>query len=207
MSFVRASTAHGVYPRVCGGTPCGPGRPVKHSGLSPRVRGNRQRHFDEPPNRGSIPACAGEPHGRLRLLVDHGSIPACAGEPPPFLCPLRRIRVYPRVCGGTMQRFRKLFKMKGLSPRVRGNLGFRMSVSGIAGSIPACAGEPLSRGRAGHGRRVYPRVCGGTWQRHASTALRWGLSPRVRGNPEELRHLSRRIRSIPACAGEPCPSG
>ena len=33
---------------------------------------------------------------------------------------------------------------------------------------------------------------------------RLGLSPRVRGNRMELRKLMGIVRSIPACAGEPC---
>ena len=50
------------------------------------------------------------------------------------------------------------------------------------GSIPACAGEPLSVVCLFPTFRVYPRVCGGTliWQILVSLAM--GLSPRVRGN-------------------------
>ena len=38
----------------------------------------------------------------------------------------------------------------------------------------------------------------------------WGLSPRVRGNPNGELVVVERVRSIPACAGEPIlshPSG
>ena len=70
-----------VYPRVCGGTLRYLPAVHRKSGLSPRVRGNLLLDgWDAPPD-GSIPACAGEPR------VECGS-----------LC---RIRVYPRVCGGT----------------------------------------------------------------------------------------------------------
>ena len=34
-----------------------------------------------------------------------------------------------------------------------------------------------------------------------------GLSPRVRGNPDDSDPLTQRMRSIPACAGEPLPVG
>ena len=77
----RCTAAVRVYPRVCGGTarlPAGEGRP---SGLSPRVRGN---HHDT--------ATAGDAVG---------SIPACAGEPVRLTLTNVRLRVYPRVCGGT----------------------------------------------------------------------------------------------------------
>ena len=46
-------------------------------------------------------------------------------------------------------------------------------------------------------------MCGGTpafWRR---TAMRIGLSPRVRGNPAAVAQCRLRNRSIPACAGEP----
>ena len=76
---------------------------VSKEGLSPRVRGNPvkvllQRHFG-----GSIPACAGEPAIKGWEDVD--------------------IWVYPRVCGGTHFVEQYSASLRGLSPRVRGNLG------------------------------------------------------------------------------------
>ena len=49
------------------------------------------------------------------------SIPACAGEPP--RCPgcRKSLRVYPRVCGGTIKPDSDAERVWGLSPRVRGN--------------------------------------------------------------------------------------
>ena len=52
-------------------------------------------------------------------------------------------------------------KLKGLSPRVRGNQAL-----------------PVDQAL----RKVYPRVCGGTITHHATRCARRGLSPRVRGN-------------------------
>ena len=72
------------------------------------------------------------------------------------------------------------------------------------GSIPACAGEPITPGRATSLRRVYPRVCGGTAY-HLLPPPHDGLSPRVRGNHRPAVHPAIRHRSIPACAGEPPP--
>ena len=51
----------GVYPRVCGGTFLFQRIARRHSGLSPRVRGNRPGRGCEHLRRRSIPACAGEP--------------------------------------------------------------------------------------------------------------------------------------------------
>ncbi len=70
-----------VYPRVCGGTHTYIRELKSSQGLSPRVRGNRYNKVPSQEAIGSIPACAGEPHG----------VPIVA----------EGMRVYPRVCGGT----------------------------------------------------------------------------------------------------------
>ena len=90
-----------VYPRVCGGTPPGGFDPAVHGGLSPRVRGN--------------------PHDGGPDISGNGSIPACAGEPGYAPSTSRLRRVYPRVCGGTLSVGMRWVRVRGLSPRVRGN--------------------------------------------------------------------------------------
>ena len=115
-----------VYPRVCGGalSPLS-GRYVT-VGLSPRVRGSHSRAQVGGHNRGSIPACAGEPrpdlvsrrparvyprvcggaHGIRRTCHGlKGSIPACAGEPPQVRSLPVMPQVYPRVCGGASVKY------------------------------------------------------------------------------------------------------
>ena len=91
----------------------------------------------------------------------------------------------------------------GLSPRVRGSHGRLPARPPHGGSIPACAGEPGSVCRAAPSRRVYPRVCGGTGVGVQGSAVSQGLSPRVRGNLDEVAVRRWICRSIPACAGEP----
>ena len=54
-----------VYPRVCGGTNNLRFAGNRRDGLSPRVRGNLGSPDLHPSRCGSIPACAGEPHGLL----------------------------------------------------------------------------------------------------------------------------------------------
>ena len=90
-----------VYPRVCGGTTPAPAEGRRVEGLSPRVRGN--------------------PAVPVRQRSDRGSIPACAGEPPDPLVISAWDEVYPRVCGGTSSGGRAGGRAQGLSPRVRGN--------------------------------------------------------------------------------------
>ena len=164
--------SRGVYPRVCGGTGQSARCENCSTGLSPRVRGNPGPACPPIHARRSIPACAGEPLRRLH-------------------CGAQRW-VYPRVCGGTCWARSKMASSTGLSPRVRGNLVRSVCGCSRLGSIPACAGEPLLRGRCGSVPRVYPRVCGGTRTTAAPTPTRQGLSPRVRGNRNHITILASR---------------
>ena len=115
----------------------------------------------------------------------------------------RNKAVYPRVCGGTAGGKCLLSQPLGLSPRVRGNPRSDAICAWRARSIPACAGEPHHRGTPLPSARVYPRVCGGTAREVVLSRPRFGLSPRVRGNPRTPSLPALRTWSIPACAGEP----
>ena len=179
-----AISPEGVYPRVCGGT-----LPVRSSlssrpGLSPRVRGNRPSHDSAMTMRRSIPACAGEPASSLPT-----------SSPP---------AVYPRVCGGTLAYRPGASAIGGLSPRVRGNRSLKQADLGRIRSIPAWAGEPWPVEDVTCWRRVYPRVGGGTKTISRIVKTSKGLSPRGRGNHGYLSYDAVDVRSIPACAGEPC---
>ena len=143
----------------------------------------------------------------MRGLRQRGSIPACAGEPrrpPPRLW---SPRVYPRVCGGTAAGPPVHPPVAGLSPRVRGNRGYDRPVGQREGSIPACAGEPIRQCHRARLDGVYPRVCGGTILDQTIIRPRQGLSPRVRGNPSSGCGGCGCPGSIPACAGEPHLAG
>ena len=177
------SAMSGVYPRVCGGTKLQIRDARPETGLSPRVRGNRVDRSFSFLLLGSIPACAGEP-----LLET-----ATAGE----------LGVYPRVCGGTKNAASSRVPLSGLSPRVRGNPNLRGADLVSRGSIPACAGEPHRCCRLRISDRVYPRVCGGTFNNLTSPGSVQGLSPRVRGNLSPVAGAPQVHGSIPACAGEP----
>ena len=172
-----------VYPRVCGGTFASRVHTTSMPGLSPRVRGNL------------IPA--------TRSATLEGSIPACAGEPRRHRASIEAGRVYPRVCGGTCTLATSSARVRGLSPRVRGNHVSIVSPFLECGSIPACAGEPLRRPASRGTCQVYPRVCGGTEIALPYAPAFVGLSPRVRGNPFGRDRDVAGLGSIPACAGEP----
>ena len=172
-----------VYPRVCGGTWTCPRERRNPLGLSPRVRGN--------------------PYGGGIGGDWQRSIPACAGEPGGNGARTRRLRVYPRVCGGTAHSVDPTLPVLGLSPRVRGNRGGSIPLCTSTRSIPACAGEPTWSRRQSRRKEVYPRVCGGTGGHGGLINRGGGLSPRVRGNQHQGGRGFVCPRSIPACAGEP----
>ena len=193
-------------------------------GLSPRVRGSRPDGRDDEPDRGSIPACAGEPKdigeliggGRglsprvrgspMDIVMDsimEGSIPACAGEPRSAACCRSFMRVYPRVCGGARKAIDLPVDDMGLSPRVRGSRGQPAERHHRPGSIPACAGEPRTAAGWPTSARVYPRVCGGACVGRLQNRPAEGLSPRVRGSRGRWKPRVVMPGSIPACAGEP----
>ena len=96
-----------------------------------------------------------------------------------------------------------LLSLAGLSPRVRGSLDLLQAGHARSGSIPAGAGEPCLKCRSNCWRRVYPRGCGGAFQRNSCSPVVAGLSPRVRGSRYREVGTSTWLGSIPAGAGEP----
>ena len=107
------------------------------------------------------------------------------------------------MCGGTYPCGNPKYRIRGLSPRVRGNLYNAVDKCPSMRSIPACAGEPAARNVCPELVKVYPRVCGGTDVELMRGDARSGLSPRVRGNRSAVAGGVLKERSIPACAGEP----
>ena len=131
-----------VYPRACGETHLLRISAATHSGLSPRVRGNRG---------------AGVASGGLLR-----SIPARAGKPSPQPTSRCTARVYPRACGETISSHSSDCSWSGLSPRVRGNPMAAAVLQDQGGSIPARAGKPLLKVSSPVVQGVYPRACGET---------------------------------------------
>ena len=151
-----------VYPRVCGGTQLGLEVLPVGAGLSPRMRGNPHHRPLAHRLERSIPAYAGEPAARRGVCGAATVYPRVCGEPRPAGGSSCLGAVYPRVCGGTASSMRCTTRLRGLSPRMRGNLTGITDAGGNARSIPAYAGEPGCRGAPCGRGRVYPRVCGGT---------------------------------------------
>ena len=131
------------------------------------------------------------------------SIPARAGEPRQPPTEWTAGWVYPRACGGTAANATLPIPIPGLSPRVRGNHAAPVAGQRCPRSIPARAGEPVSKRTRSISARVYPRACGGTDDVSNPAVVVAGLSPRVRGNPPVADGCLDNIGSIPARAGEP----
>ena len=205
-------------------------------GLSPPTRGSprgimtpvqQRRSGLSPPTRGSlIELLAGQP--------DRGSIPAHAGEPL-LKCSARWTnRVYPRPRGGA-EGGSCANQCNGLSPPTRGSpspwrhppprsrsipahAGEPVAVALLrgcsCGSIPAHAGEPTLTGHTTLEDRVYPRPRGGASQDMARPQGRSaeGLSPPTRGSPVQ-RCVACRLSVYPRPRGgagvrvTPCPRG
>ena len=178
-----SGSASGVYPHVRGETCACPVAPVAVPGLSPRARGNRRQLRARQASVGSIPTCAGKPEAPLKR--------SCRG------------RVYPHVRGETEYQMPVIILDKGLSPRARGNRLHEVESLFLVGSIPTCAGKPIARCPLRRRDWVYPHVRGETRTRPVPRTARMGLSPRARGNHEQVGHVPETAGSIPTCAGKP----
>ena len=204
MTCSAAATSLSVHPRARGATSARLGSVRTGLGSSPRVRGSLRVDGDLHLLEGSIPACAGEPFRRRR--------------------PDRAPWVHPRVCGGAGGAPEWGLPFEGPSPRVRGSrravrraacgdgsipacagepVTGRLVETPVGRSIPACAGEPAPGDRQARWFRVHPRVCGGARVLRKRALSRVGPSPRVRGSRGPVGPDGRRAGSIPACAGEP----
>ena len=119
----------------------------------------------------------------LKVTASQRSIPVCTGEPRRADITIHKLRVYPRVYGGTTLDMKVIKPTAGLSPCVRGNpIALHSRPRGLR-SIPVCTGEPWCPRCWYWYRPVYPRVYGGTLPVITMTLFLNGLSPCVRGNP------------------------
>ena len=154
-------------------------RQSRTTGLSPRVRGSRRADLVKQ-------------RKDLRWVYPH----VCGAALLPSRTSGVRTRSIPTCAGQPNQPIPQDHHQGGLSPRVRGSLVDRQSVSGTVyrpayygvqwqngRSIPTCAGQPAAAA--------------------VDPGAGLGLSPRVRGSPMSRASLSLRWRSIPTCAGQP----
>jgi len=151
-----------VHPRARGETTAPSIAQVDEWGASPRARGNLVL---------------------LSLTAQSlGCIPARAGKPA-LVVPLHHLeRVHPRARGETMFDSNLEPMIQGASPRARGNHRLSDWNPRRPGCIPARAGKPLCLKKKLTPARVHPRARGETWSGPNDKRIRWGASPRARGN-------------------------
>ena len=165
-----------------GGNAAGVFAMLNAQGLSPRGRGKPTQAYPGDDHQRSIPAWAGETGGRAFRRGGRA--------------------VYPRVGGGNAPQVFPLAFLDGLSPRGRGKPEGTATHGKRRRSIPAWAGETVSRRRKSKPTRVYPRVGGGNAIPFTTPTPAAGLSPRGRGKLVIDRDGQLADRSIPAWAGE-----
>ena len=85
---------------------------------------------------------------------------------------------------------------------MRGKPNRRRRLVARLGYIPACAGEARTPDVWHAGKKVHPRVCGGSHFGKLVIDSGAGTSPRVRGKLALGALAMASIRYIPACAGE-----
>ena len=131
-----------VHPRVCGGAAAVGSLPAGLAGPSPRVRGSRGVGRLRDDERGSIPACAGEPARRWRPTGGRRVHPRVRGPDLAGVCHVRPLTRFIPACGAAGSVRGSVDCRLGSSPRARGWQS-RFGVSRATERfIPACAGPP-----------------------------------------------------------------
>ena len=170
-----------VHPRACGERCQFIPWPAMDGGSSPRVRGTPGCEFDDLRARRFIPARA----GNAEATTKHGM---CSP-------------VHPRACGERTHAQNALCACPGSSPRVRGTHVPRPFELHHRRFIPARAGNATDRSGCRTRPAVHPRACGERSVHAIHARVFAGSSPRVRGTPEDERHICPLQRFIPARAG------
>ena len=127
------------------------------------------------------------PRVRGTLVFSRRGLPSCT--------------VHPRVCGELSTSLIPDPADTGSSPRVRGTRCVVMRVARSPRFIPACAGNSAPVVVVVAESTVHPRVCGELVSDLAARGGWDGSSPRVRGTRHLRDDAPRRVRFIPACAG------
>ena len=151
-----------VHPRLRGGAASARPSPRAYRGPSPPTRGSLHPWDERLGLRWSIPAYAGEP-----VRVRPGG-PLC--------------RVHPRLRGGASSSSPVGRIRAGPSPPTRGSPITFATIKGIAGSIPAYAGEPGPGTPSSRADGVHPRLRGGATVLLPHEQHREGPSPPTRGS-------------------------
>ena len=151
---------------------------------------------------GSSPRMRGKPRRRGRHALRGRIIPAHAGQTSSTYTESSWITDHPRACGANPQIFTDKEYMIGSSPRMRGKLRPVTARPSRIRIIPAHAGQTVSAVAQHNTLPDHPRACGANDHKRATHVCSSGSSPRMRGKRAGGKHDGRRVRIIPAHAGQ-----
>ncbi len=175
-------------------------------GSSPHTRGTRDAGFHQRGGDRFIPAYAGNTldaeiaesargvHPRIR--GEHSTSRRRASPKSPG-----RTAVHPRIRGEHELDDRIAKLAAGSSPHTRGTRQFRRHARYQRRFIPAYAGNTGCMRPARRPEPVHPRIRGEHRGARSSRRMSGGSSPHTRGTPEHKPNPLRRVRFIPAYAG------
>ena len=169
------------------------------------MRGERELTKDQNSKiNGSSPHARGTPEA-ARAADSYGRfIPACAGNAfpgPPAPAPPA---VHPRMRGERYVWMKYVSATNGSSPHARGTHGSPQPCSLPGRFIPACAGNAPSFSFRVSTMAVHPRMRGERTSFITLLATAFGSSPHARGTLFLSGLPLRKVRFIPACAGNAC---
>ncbi len=173
--------SEGDHPRICGEHTLCRSMTSNFWGSSPHMRGTR--------------IYEGTCTGRV------GIIPAYAGNTMKLIEMLAISRDHPRICGEHVSAPRAASLAVGSSPHMRGTPACRWSARGLAGIIPAYAGNTMSLKNVSLRCWDHPRICGEHVSSFTGPMGTQGSSPHMRGTHLTKRKPIYQFGIIPAYAG------
>ena len=144
----------------------------------------------------------GKPKADVGDVETRRIIPAHAGQTACATSSEMSRSDHPRACGANILSKTHTDTQNGSSPRMRGKrktLPFEWVPNRI---IPAHAGQTVGHGRLLRRWPDHPRACGANETCHPCGVLERGSSPRMRGKHRLHVQVVRRVRIIPAHAGQ-----
>ena len=150
---------------------------------------------------GSSPRARGTPRSGPASSSPTRIIPACAGNTSPMPHKALHAADHPRVRGEHVDHQHEPARVVGSSPRARGTRRVAYVLVALVRIIPACAGNTACKRNHGRTATDHPRVRGEHPYTPGPCSISGGSSPRARGTPRPGRVPPRRVRIIPACAG------
>ena len=169
---------------ACAGKTTAPAFPTCATGDHPRMRGeDATRDVREELNPGSPPHARGRRQDGLVHDVLERITPACAGKT--SSCRRRRHRPadHPRMRGEDWLVRWALAESSGSPPHARGRRASEVSLKGLEGITPACAGKTPSTGGATRTTTDHPRMRGEDPGLRRGEDLEPGSPPHARGRP------------------------